>query len=171
MSNKVEIIGYDDNIAHLKRREVLLHNGALKVYNDKLVDIDTGINNLELGIDTIEDCVNTDNDTLITSTHQSQDFNPAWNGSIWNNGTALIIDLIGYRAVRIWGTLSNSSLRVLATDATNTGNASFFDRFLPDITDAEPFSLYIPDCPRNIKFLNESGVDITAVELQYKRFK
>ena len=54
MSNKVEIVGYDEHNSHLKRREVKLHAGALKVYEPTLTTIDESLNNMELDIDKIE---------------------------------------------------------------------------------------------------------------------
>ena len=57
MSNKVELTGYDEHASHLKRRDVLLNNGALRVSDNGLVSIDEGINNLELDIGKIEEVV------------------------------------------------------------------------------------------------------------------
>tara|TARA_R110002126_G_scaffold31122_3_gene100724 strand:+ start:1251 stop:2015 length:765 start_codon:yes stop_codon:yes gene_type:complete len=48
MSNKVEIAGYDEHSSHLRRREVGLYNGGLKVYEPTLTTIDESLNNLEL---------------------------------------------------------------------------------------------------------------------------
>ena len=58
MSNKVEIAGYDEHSNHLRRREVALHEGRLKVYEPTLTTIDESLNNIELDIDKIEVIVN-----------------------------------------------------------------------------------------------------------------
>tara|TARA_R110002012_G_C11432760_1_gene589638 strand:+ start:361 stop:756 length:396 start_codon:yes stop_codon:yes gene_type:complete len=102
--------------------------------------------------------------------NSTQDVNLAYNGGAWNHGTTLAIDCIGYRSIRIWGDISNSQLSIKATNATNTGNAGFWDSFGTDVYSGK-FSLYYPDPPRNIKFENESGETITAVNLQYSRIK
>lgn len=57
--SKVEIIGFDSHASHLKRREVGVLSGSLKVYNDKLVTIDDGINNLELQLASVTDKLDT----------------------------------------------------------------------------------------------------------------
>ena len=52
--SKVEIIGFDSHADQLKRREVGVLSGSLKVYNEKLVTIDDGINNLELSMASVD---------------------------------------------------------------------------------------------------------------------
>jgi hypothetical protein len=59
MSNKVEITGYDEHASHLKRREVHLNDGGLKVNDAQLGDI--GVD-----IDAIADCCDTTNNHVIT---------------------------------------------------------------------------------------------------------
>lgn len=57
MSNKVEIVGFDEHASHYKRREVTLNEGGLKTYNPTLVAIDEGVNNMELSLTSIDDGV------------------------------------------------------------------------------------------------------------------
>jgi len=101
--------------------------------------------------------------------NSTQDVNLVYNGGAWNNGTTLVIDCIGYRSIRIWGDISNDSLAIKATNATNIGNAGFWDSFGTDIATGK-FSLYYQDPPRYLKFENESGATISAVNLQYGRY-
>jgi len=101
--------------------------------------------------------------------NSTQDVNLIYNGSAWNDGTTLVIDCIGYRSIRIWGDISNSTLAIKATNATNTANQSFWDSFGTDLASGK-FSLYYQDPPRYLKFENESGVTISAVNLQYGRY-
>ena len=54
MSNKVEIVGFDEHASHYKRREVTLNEGGLKTYNPTLVTIDEGVNNMELSLTAID---------------------------------------------------------------------------------------------------------------------
>ncbi len=101
--------------------------------------------------------------------NSTQDVNLVYNGSAWNDGTTLVIDCIGYRSIRIWGDISNDTLAIKATNATNTANQSFWDSFGADLVSGK-FSLYYQDPPRYIKFENESGATISAVNLQYGRY-
>ncbi len=110
------------------------------------------------------------NTTIGTNNTPSTDVNLAYNGAGWNNGTPLVIDCNGYRSIRIWGDISNDQLSVLATNANNIGNAGFWDSFDNDIYTGK-FSLYYPDPPRYLKIINLSGTTITAVNLQYGRYK
>ena len=50
MSNKTELVGYDEHTSHLKRKEVKLVDGALKVHNDNFALIDEGITNIETAL-------------------------------------------------------------------------------------------------------------------------
>ena len=119
MSNKVEIAGYDEHSSHLRRREVGLVNGGLKVYEPTLTTIDESLNNIELDIDKVGDCVNeTDNKLNVSTFDTTQDTNLTFNGGALNDGQNVIIDCIGYRAVRVWGELSNDQLELTATFGT-----------------------------------------------------
>ena len=171
MSNKVEIAGYDEHSSHLRRREVGLFNGGLKVYEPTLTTIDESLNNIELDIDKIGDCVNeTDNKLNVSTFDTTQDTNLTFNGGALNDGQNVIIDCIGYRAVRVWGEVSNDQLEITATCATNTGNLTFWDAFGMD-TYTGKFSHYYQDPPRHIKYQNNSGNTITSINLQFTRFK
>jgi len=110
---------------------------------------------------------------LITTTDKSIDTNLIFNGAGMNAGTAITIDLNGYRAVRIWGDFSNEKLTLTATNANNIGNAGFWDSFAETDTASGTtiFSFYFPDCPRYIRVNNLSATTITTVNLQYARFK
>lgn len=50
MSNKTELVGYDEHASHLKRKEVKLVDGALKVHNDNFALLDEGITNIETAL-------------------------------------------------------------------------------------------------------------------------
>lgn len=109
------------------------------------------------------------NTTLGTNNTPTTDVNLSYNGGGWNDGTPFVIDCNGYRSIRIWGDISNSHLSILATNANNTGNLGFWDSFGEDIYGK--FSFYFQDPPRYIKFINNSGITITAVNLQFGRYK
>ena len=101
-------------------------------------------------------------------TDRTQDVNLSMNGGAINDGTAITIDCVDYRAIRIWGD-TTGQLDVTATNATNTGNAGFWDSF--DTLPTGIFSKYYPDPPRNIRITNNTGSTISVVNLQYGRFK
>lgn len=111
---------------------------------------------------------------LITTTDKSIDTNLIFNGAGMNAGTSITIDCNGYRAIRIWGDISNEKITITATNANNIGNAGFWDSFDESATaSGSPaiFSFYYPDAPRYLRINNLSGTAITALNLQYARFK
>ena len=108
------------------------------------------------------------NGVLITTSDKTLDTNLIFNGGVWNAGYAHLIDLNGYRAIRIWGD-TTGVLDIIATNALNIGNASFWDSF--DATSIGTFNFYYQDPPRYLKFVNNTGVDISVVNLQFGRFK
>lgn len=110
---------------------------------------------------------------LITTTDKSLDTNLIFNGNSFTAGQEIVIDCNGYRAIRIWGDISNEKLTLTATNANNIGNAGFWDSFAEtDVASGKLiFSFYFPDAPRYIKLNNLSGTTITTMNLQYARFK
>ena len=101
-------------------------------------------------------------------TDRTQDVHFGSNSQAITHGTAITIDCVEYRAIRIWGD-TTGQLDVTATNATNTGNAGFWDSF--DTLPTGIFSKYYVDPPRNIKITNNTGSTIGVVNLQYGRFK
>lgn len=109
--------------------------------------------------------------TIITTTDKSIDTNLIFNGAGMNAGTSVVIDCNGYRAIRIWGDVSNEKITITATNATNIGNAGFWDSFDESEVGPSIFSFYYPDAPRYLKINNLSASTITTLNLQYARFK
>ena len=112
--------------------------------------------------------VGEDKALLLTTTEKSHDANLIFNGGEWADGYSHLIDCLGYRAIRIWGD-TTGILDLTATNALNTGNASFWDSF--DVTPVGTFSFYFRDPPHYIKFTNNTGAPISIVNLQFGRFK
>lgn len=108
---------------------------------------------------------------LITTTDKSVDTNLIFNGAGMNAGTSVTIDCNGYRAIRIWGDISNEKITITATNANNIGNAGFWDSFDESATGPTIFSFYYPDAPRYLRINNLSASTITTLNLQYARFK
>jgi len=109
--------------------------------------------------------------TIITTTDKSIDTNLIFNGAGMNAGTSVTIDCNGYRAIRIWGDVSNEKITITATNATNIGNQGFWDSFDESATGPTIFSFYYPDAPRYLRINNLSASNITTLNLQYARFK
>tara|TARA_R110002012_G_C11503758_1_gene597641 strand:- start:6 stop:401 length:396 start_codon:yes stop_codon:yes gene_type:complete len=108
---------------------------------------------------------------LITTTDKSIDTNLIFNGAGMNAGTSVTIDCNGYRAIRIWGDISNEKITITATNANNIGNAGFWDSFDESATGPTIFNFYYPDAPRYLRINNLSASTITTLNLQYARFK
>lgn len=163
MSNKVELTGYDEHATHLKRRDVVLSDGALKTYNPTLTTIDEGINNLENYLDGVE--------TLLTldRTQDTAGVN-LFTGSAMADAYATIIDLTAHRSIRIYGSISSGSLTITATCANNTANANFWSPFA-EVSSAGTFNLYYDDAPRYLRIQNLSGAEIPTCFLEYMRNK
>ena len=106
--------------------------------------------------------------TLITTTDKSIDTNMIFNGGVWADGYAHLIDCNGYRAIRIWGD-TTGVLDITATNANNTGNITFWMNF--DATAIGTYNFYYPDAPRYLRFTNNTGAPIGVVNLQFARFK
>ena len=106
---------------------------------------------------------------LIMTTDKSIDTNMIFNGGAWPDGYAHLVDCNGYRAIRLWGA-TTAVLDVSATNATNTGNITFWMPF--DATPATgTFNFYYRDPPRYLRLTNNTGAPIAVTEFQFARFK